>query len=266
MTHLIHPNRMASNVMLYRVSVCGVSDIGLVRQNNEDCWRALQDEQFFALADGMGGHQAGEIASREAMESLCLLFRKCFDPTHDLVHAERCLKYIIQEVNAAIYHMGREHSELRGMGTTLCCALIHPEGLIYAHVGDSRIYRFRRGKLEQLTRDHSLLRELMDLGQVSEQQAAEFTYKNIITRAIGTEASVEPSVGHTALEADDVIVMCTDGLSDLVSSREIEGILSRHPETDSAALLVKKAKEKGGYDNITVVVMKVREKDEAHLP
>jgi protein phosphatase len=146
------------------------------------------------------------------------------------------------------------------MGTTLCCLSFHPEGLIYAHVGDSRIYRLRQGQLEQLTQDHSLLRELIELGQLSEQQAEEFLYKNIITKAIGTELSVEPSVAQTNLEEGDVLLMCTDGLTDLVCRKEMQELLNRYPEEEAVQMLVGKAKENGGYDNITIILVKVKEK------
>lgn len=260
------PNNMAFQVMLNQVSVYSISDIGLIRQNNEDSWKLLEDAQFFVLADGMGGHQAGEVASKETVERLCVLFQERFDPSNtNLAHAEKCIKEIIQEVNTEIYQMSRENLELRGMGTTLCCILVHPEGLIYGHVGDSRIYRFRHGELEQLTQDHSLLRELIDLGQISEQQAGDFLYKNIITKAIGTEAYVEPTIAHSALEGGDMILMCTDGLSDLVSFEEIQDVMAKTSEGNIVQLLVKKAKQRGGYDNITVILVKVRDKYEENL-
>jgi PPM family protein phosphatase len=257
---------MAFQGMLYQVFVSCVSDIGLVRQNNEDSYKLLTDVHFFVLADGMGGHLAGEVASKEAVDGMCALFYERYHSSRtDLAQAERLFKEIIQEVNGAIYRMGRENAELRGMGTTLCCILIHPEGLIYGHVGDSRIYRLRKRKLEQLTQDHSLLRELIDLGQITEQQAEDFLYKNIITKAIGTEPCVEPDITHAALESGDMFLMCTDGLTDLVSFEEIQETMNENAEEEIASLLVEKSKQKGGYDNITVILIKVREKYETHL-
>lgn len=257
---------MACQVMLYKVSVYGISDIGLVRHNNEDSWRQLQDEQFFVLADGMGGHKAGEVASKETVNYLCTLFRQSFSSSLSISQAKQRLSEMIQQANLMVYQMGRENQGLKGMGTTLCCILFHSEGLIYGHVGDSRIYRFRQQQLEQLTQDHSLLRELIELGQLSEQQAGDFLYKNIITKAIGTEPCVEPAIKSTALETGDIILMCTDGLSDLVSYEEMQLILEQAPENEIAKQLVKRAKQKGGYDNITVVVVKVQDKYESHLP
>ncbi len=256
---------MAFQLMLYKVSVTGASDIGLIRQNNEDSWKLLPEEQFFVLADGMGGHLAGEVASKEAVNHLCALFKQYFDVSKNVVETQQLLFNLIQEVNLIIYRMGRKREELKGMGTTLCCVLLHPEGIIYAHVGDSRIYRFRNQQLEQLTQDHSLLRELIDLGQLSEQQAEEFLYKNIITKAIGTEPYVEPSLNFASLEIDDIILMCTDGLSDLVNNEQIQEILLSTPENEVVKRLIKKAKQKGGHDNITVVMIKVQGKYASHL-
>jgi serine/threonine protein phosphatase PrpC len=261
------PIIMAFQVMLYQVSVYCISDIGLIRQNNEDSWKLLKDEQFLVLADGMGGHQAGEVASKEAVERLCFLFQQRMNLSYKAIaQAERLIKELIQEVNIMIYRLGRENPNLRGMGTTLCCLFFHPEGLIYGHVGDSRIYRFSHGQLKQLTRDHSLLRELIELGQLSEQQAEDFLYKNIITKAIGTEPNVEPAIAHIAVEAGDIFLMCTDGLSDLVCFEEIQEVLQHSSSiAEAASLLVKKAKQKGGYDNITVILVKVKDKYESNL-
>lgn len=258
---------MAFQLMLYQFLVSCISDIGLIRQNNEDSWKMLKDEQFFVLADGMGGHQAGEVASKETVEQLCFLFQQRLNDSSykDITQAESLIKELIQEVNSMIYRLGRENPHLRGMGTTLCCLFFHPAGLIYGHVGDSRIYRFSHGKLEQLTQDHSLLRELIELGQLSEQQAEDFLYKNIITKAIGTEPNVGPVIAHTAIEVGDVFLMCTDGLSDLVSFEEIQEVLWQYSVEEAANLLVKKAKQKGGYDNITVILVKVQNKYESNL-
>ncbi len=250
--------------MQYKTSVYAISDIGLVRQNNEDFWQQLPEEQFFVLADGMGGHQAGEIASRETVQRLCFLFHMHFNArahaikAHDLPSTKELLVQMIQKVNKTIYQMGHdENQKLRGMGTTLCCVYFHQDGLIYAHVGDSRIYHFRKQKLTQITQDHSLLRELMDLGQINKQQEEQFAYKNIITKAIGSACCVDPSISSMTVEAGDMILMCTDGLSDLVKQDEIQQIMVDTPEQLIVQHLVAKAKERGGHDNITVVLIKV---------
>jgi len=254
---------MAHPLIHYKIAIYGTSDIGLVRQNNEDFWAQVPEEQFCALADGMGGHQAGEIAAKEAVSRLCQLFHEqVASSSKTMEETKRILYVLIQEVNSFIFRMGREREMWHGMGTTLCCLCFHPEGLIYGHVGDSRIYRFRRSQLMQLTHDHSLLREMLDLGQLNSQQASEFAYKNIITRAIGTEPYVEPSVQNASVEVEDLFMMCSDGLTDLLSHDEMEQILSCTPEVEMHKQLVKRAKLRGGYDNITVVLVKVQDKYE----
>lgn len=257
---------MAIQFMLYQLSINTASDVGLVRQNNEDYFKVMTDEQFFVLADGMGGHRAGEIASRKAVEELCRLFseeRLMFRESLDI--AEQLLAGIIKSVNSYIYQLGKGDREHKGMGTTLCVLFFHPEGLILGHVGDSRIYRMRRGKLDQLTKDHSLMRELIDLGQLNEGEAEVFLYKNIITRAVGTDMQVVPSVRHTSVEVGDYYLMCSDGLTDMVPLDEIEEVLKNHSEDKAVKLLVETAKKNGGYDNITLVLVKVQEAYESNL-
>jgi PPM family protein phosphatase len=260
------PYTMAPQLMQYELFVYCLSDIGLVRLNNEDAYKLMPEYRFFILADGMGGHQAGEVASKEAVEQLCLLFQRHIYPDSiSCAQAKEELTKLIQEVNRHVYRMGSQFLELRGMGTTLCCTFFHPTGLICGHVGDSRIYLFRNHQLSQLTRDHSLLQELIDLGQLNKQQAGEFLYKNIITKAIGTEIEVDPTVKQFDLEPEDMILLCTDGLTDMLKDEEIADILDHTPEEDIVKQLVGQAKQKGGYDNITVILVKVREKHETHL-
>lgn len=258
---------MVVNTMPYKVHSAGVSDIGLVRENNEDMWLKLTAQRFFVLADGMGGHQAGEVASREAATCLCATLSKKLnnkDENIDLALAKEMIIDSVQEVNRHIYQMSRKDQDLRGMGTTLCFLYFHPKGLVYGHVGDSRIYRLRQKKLVQLTKDHSLLRELLDQGQLNEKQAGGFVYKNIITKAIGTESKVEPSVRVVDLVDQDLYLMCSDGLSDLLTHEEIESILNKKSLLkDTVQELIETAKAHGGYDNITVVLAKVQELHES---
>lgn len=239
--------------------VCGISDVGLVRQNNEDVWAELPDLGFYILADGMGGHQAGEIASREAVEFLSKLLQKGFrGKKKDLTLAMEHIRQAIIEVNAHVYGLSRQQPELKGMGTTLCLLYVHDDGVIIAHIGDSRIYRFREGKLQQLTKDHSLLRELVDLGQIEESQMRDFHYKNIITRAIGTEPMVQPAIEKTELKALDTYILCSDGLSDLLSLEEIEkAMVDSKTLSDAAITLVSLSKMKGGHDNVTLLLVEL---------
>ncbi|MCE5317244.1 MAG: Stp1/IreP family PP2C-type Ser/Thr phosphatase [Parachlamydia sp.] len=254
-----------------KVLATGLSDIGLVRENNEDVWAEVPQKRFYILADGMGGHLAGEVAAREAVDELIALINDDLGSQMEQVgleEARHLLAAAIGEVNIHVYRMGRKDPALRGMGTTLCCLYFHPQGVIYAHVGDSRIYRMHENQLTQVSKDHSLLRELVDLGELTERQAEEHAYKNIITKAIGTEPSVDPAVQSCDTVDGDLYMMCTDGLSDLLSRKEMEEILLAASSLKKAANeLVAVAKEKGGYDNITVVIAKVNEKPrKKHLP
>lgn len=244
--------------MHHSLLVHSISDVGLVRHNNEDALAALEESRFFVLADGMGGHLAGEVASQKTVSHLCQLFTENkVNLEGGLQDAADCMTAMIRQTNLWVYQLSRSSPAYRGMGTTLCCLYFHPDGVIVAHVGDSRIYLCREGVLEQITNDHSLLSELIDLGQLSEQQADEFHYKNIITRAIGTEADVKPAVKCMEMKTGDLFLMCSDGLSDLVSKQEMQSILTRSAEEDSAKKLVAAAKQRGGYDNISLVLIHV---------
>lgn len=247
--------------MRYKIISTGLSDKGLVRENNEDFWAQLPQIHFYALADGMGGHQAGEVASHEAIRVLCSHIKTTLAGKKGVVaqDIQLALRHAIEEANSAVYEKGFSNEKFAGMGTTLCCIQFMSQKAIYAHVGDSRIYRFRKGKLQLLTSDHSLLKELMDLGQLGQYQIAEFLYKNILTRAVGTEPAVEPSIAECDIQEDDVFMMCTDGLSDLLFLEEIEAIIQKTPAIqDAIQNLIAAAKEKGGYDNITAVMMKIQ--------
>lgn len=244
---------------MYSTKVCGISDVGLVRQNNEDVFAELPDLGFYILADGMGGHKAGEVASREAVETLSKYLQKGFrGKKKDLESSIDTIRQAIVTVNSHVYSLSRKDPDLKGMGTTLCLLHVHEEGVIYAHIGDSRIYRFRKGNLQLLTKDHSLLRELVDLGQIQESQVKDFHYKNIITRAIGTEPYVEPSIEKGEFMASDIYVLCSDGLSDLLSLEEIQQELVEAKElSDAATSLVSLSKMKGGHDNVTLLLVEL---------
>lgn len=245
--------------MPYQFKVCGLSDTGLVRPNNEDYWAQMPERNLYVLADGMGGHRAGEIASREAVTILCQLIKqneRIFLKGSKVRDIEVFLKESFQQVNSRIFSLGSQQEHWKGMGTTLCCLHMHQQGIIYCYVGDSRIYRLRDGCLDQLTRDHSLLQELIELGQVKEDHASGFLYRNILTKAVGTEPLVSPSTGSLDIMPHDLYLMCTDGLTDLLSKKDIESILNSTGNLQEAAnKLVKQAKENGGYDNITVILV-----------
>ncbi len=255
---------MVIQIMPYKGSAYGHSDIGLVRQNNEDFWQGLAELHFFALADGMGGHRAGEVASKEAVTSLCDIIQNSLSTqkehlTMEEMHGVMQLAY--EEVNKVVYRKSRSNYEYRGMGTTLCSLYFHEQGLISCHVGDSRIYRQRNGMLEQLTKDDSLVREMIDSGRLSIDEVVKgAAYKSIITKAIGTEPNVEPSVHTYDLVEEDIFLMCSDGLSDMLTSSEIEEIINAKADVKKCVKeLISTAKERGGFDNVTVVLIKVHD-------
>ncbi len=232
----------------------GLSDIGLTRPNNEDVWVAIPEIGFYALADGMGGHQAGEIAAKEALESLCLSAQEI--KSTDCVELIIELRHAIEKANQWVYRLGRESDALNGMGTTLCCMLWTQEIVVYAHVGDSRIYRLRDQKLELLTRDHSLLAKWLSTGKLAEECETPFPYKNVITRAIGTAVRANPEIAVSSHNRGDLYFLCTDGLSDVLTLEEMEKILTRSSDLEMAAKrLIQKAKIKGSSDNMTILMI-----------
>jgi len=254
---------MVTRSLNYTISAYGCSDIGRFRDNNEDFWAVDVDANVYVLADGMGGHKAGEVAAKEAVETFSNLIKKFLgkdDKVRDLKQTRIFIQEIIKEVNSSINRKARKDCELKGMGTTLCCVYFHEEGCVLGHVGDSRIYLLRENKLNQLTEDHSLVAELVELGELNERQAREYAYRNIITKAIGTEPIIEPTVSDCDFAVGDWVMMCSDGLSDLLSHADIERILvESSSKEDAVKTLIDGANKLGGPDNITVVLMQVQE-------
>lgn len=241
------------------IDAYSLSDQGLVRPNNEDAYIELPECNFFMLADGMGGHNAGEVASKEAVSTLSTVIKKRLKRSFEVELTQTVIHDAIQEVNLLVHAKGHSRPEYHGMGTTLCCAHFHPEGLVIGHVGDSRIYLMRSGRLVQLTRDHSLVMDLVDRGRMSEREAIDCQQKNIITKAIGTEPVVDPTVEVHEYQAGDQLLMCTDGLSDLVAFEEIQEMMaSALSLKESVQKLIQLANQRGGHDNITVIQVQVK--------
>ncbi len=253
-------NRCAFSLTAY-----GMSDVGLVRKNNEDIFLNMEKYAFFALADGMGGHNAGEIAAKEAVRFVSASIEELFVSSErewnvfDLYSfSELCIK----NANSWVHHLGTKKKNYQGMGTTLCTLLFHERSLIYGHVGDSRVYRLRDDILEQLTLDHSLTNEMIAQGQVSKEESEKLPYKNVLTRAIGTQNEVEAEIHIAPVIANDIYLVCSDGLTDQVSDQEIAEILYDAKDIKSATTqLVERAKEEGGHDNVTVMTIKADEKE-----
>ena len=237
------------------LSFFGISDIGLNRPTNPDFWSALPDIGFFALADGMGGRKGGEIAAREAIESLGESVRQ-LAAKDDLFEREEGLSQelllAIERANLWVYQMGCDIKPLAGMGTTLACLLWTRRRVYCAHVGDSRIYRFRQKKLELLTRDHSLFARWI----AKKNMEGPSPPKNIITRAIGTKGRANPELTSFTPLPGDLFLLCSDGLSDFVPRPELESILTFTPNLGNAArTMIERAKNKGSSDNITALII-----------
>jgi len=227
----------------------GLSDVGRQREANEDSY--VLADPVFVVADGMGGARAGEVASSTAAE--------VFQETHDDgATPEEWLTRLTREANRRIYDLSRRDSTRRGMGTTLTAAVLTEGGLSVGHVGDSRAYRLRGGELTQLTHDHSLVAELQRSGQLTAEAAENHPQKSIITRALGPEPDVEVDAHTHAARDGDVYLLCSDGLTGMISDHEAEAILRGSPTLREAAeALVRAANQSGGKDNITVVLLRV---------
>ncbi len=229
-----------------------VSDIGLHRTTNEDSF--VEAPPLYAVADGMGGAQAGEVASRLALEALV-----------DDLAAGAPLRDAALAANAAVYAQARSDRAHSGMGTTLTAVSLRDDDrLEFAHVGDSRMYRMRGETLEQITDDHSLVGEMVREGHLTREAALTHPQRSILSRALGTEPRVEIDVGEVDLQAGDAVLLCSDGLYSMVSEATIAAVLHAVDDPVRAARqLVREAKNEGGYDNITVIVVRIDELVEA---
>lgn len=249
----------------FNLSCFGMSDIGLVRSNNEDVFLNQKELGFFAIADGMGGHNAGEIAAQEAVRFVSASVEELFvssERNWTIFDLTSFNKLCIENANSWVHHLGKKKKDYKGMGTTICTLLFHERSLIYGHVGDSRIYRFRKGLLEQLTLDHSLRNEMIAQGQFKKENSQHFPYKNVLTRAIGTQTDVEAEIHIAPVSTNDIYLMCSDGLTDQVSDMQITEILKNTKDIKSAtAALIEQAKQHGGHDNVTVVLVKADERE-----
>ena len=236
---------------------------GMVRSHNEDSIVADAEIGLAVLADGMGGYNAGEVASGIAVELIRVEMRKSLEGKNpgDLngLHAEKLIKDHAKQANAAIFHAAQSQPQYAGMGTTLVVAFWHDNQLSVGHVGDSRLYRMRASVLEQITRDHSLLQEQIDSGMITKQQARQSQNKNLVTRAFGIDAEVETEVHTYPVLPGDIFLLCSDGLNDMVTDEDIQSTLASLQANLplAAQQLVKQACDNGGRDNVSVILVRV---------
>ncbi|MCH9812268.1 protein phosphatase 2C domain-containing protein [bacterium] len=240
---------------VFHIESFATSDVGLVRGNNEDVVKVLDKLHFYALADGMGGHNAGEVAAEKACEYMCHLVESL--PLESLTEKDIAILgekivSIMEKTNLWVHHLSRQSPHLTGMGTTLCSLLFFGNFMISSHVGDSRIYRLRKGVLKQITKDH------LTYKMVGGDGAQTIQRKHALTQAIGTSVKVKPSLLTSEAMEGDLFLMCSDGLSDLVKDEEMEKILKSHISLEAASkFLITLAKSRGGHDNITLLLTKL---------
>ncbi|MCA9664469.1 MAG: Stp1/IreP family PP2C-type Ser/Thr phosphatase [Myxococcales bacterium] len=250
-----------------RIRYAAKTDVGMKRTHNEDYFSLMEDEQLFIVADGMGGHSSGEVASRMAAETLSEFYQRTKDEEATWPYKmDRSLSYIenrlvcgIKLANYKIYEAASKDIRYKGMGTTIVTTLIHGDKVYVAHVGDSRMYRLRNGSLEQVTRDHSLLEDYRDAKpDMTEEEERNFPHKNVITRALGMRDSVQVDIKTEDVQEGDLYLLCSDGLSGMVTDDEMEEILKKNEDLERVvAELVDGANRAGGTDNITTLVLQL---------
>ncbi len=252
-----------------KIDFAEITDTGRVREHNEDAIGSVPEIGLMVLADGMGGYNAGEVASGIAVQIVTELAalganreaRDDIDPHSGLMRQSIVLRDAVYRANKIIFQTAQSQTHCEGMGTTIVACMYYDNKVSIAHVGDSRAYRLRGGALEQITADHSLLQELVDRGFYSEEEAQRSTNRNYVTRALGVEPTVEVEVHEHDVLPEDVYLLCSDGLPDMVEDEDIHLTIS----TFNASLdvvgqqLVDLANDHGGRDNISVMLAQVKE-------
>jgi protein phosphatase len=236
-----------------RIAAGVATDIGRVREANEDAY--LAEHPLYAVADGMGGHRGGEVASQLALETL------------EGAPGSAPLGDRVRDANRAVFERSGADRSVSGMGTTLTAALFTPDGLDLAHVGDSRAYLLRAGDLRRLTEDHTLVNRMVRAGEITPDEAEVHPHRNVLLRSLGTEPDVDVDEQHVALLDGDRVLVCSDGLTGMIAEDQLRAIAEATPDPQEAAdRLVTAANRAGGVDNITVLVIDVRRDDDEELP
>ena len=258
-----------------RIASGGATDVGRVRSNNEDCFRLVEPLNLYVLSDGMGGEAHGEIASALAVETVV---KHCMDadinpaaplygnPAPGLTQQTKRLVSSVHLANRNIFKSAEAHPEQSGMGATLTAMWINGNALSIAHVGDSRAYLLRNGMLQQLTSDHSLVAEQVRRGIISANEAEQSDMQSVLLRALGTQESVEVDSEEQALFPRDLLLLCSDGLTRMVTEPEIAGTLQAETDPQKASeRLIAIANENGGADNISVIVVRLESEPKSWL-
>ena len=276
--------RAGASKSKHSVRAHGTTDVGLVREGNEDALLIHQKAGLYVVADGMGGHNCGEVASQFAIEALMAFYdsndilKKVKEAHRNAVknlpkdkrevshHALR-LRKAVESANISVFRLSQQHEALRDMGTTVVAVAFSGARMYVANVGDSRVYRMRRNKLQQLTEDHSLVNEYIKMNMLRPEDVDSFPYKNVIVRAVGLHEKVGVDVTWCTVKPGDRVLLCSDGLTDLVRDPEIRDVLKAADEPNQACLkLTDLAKARGGHDNITTVILDIVEGAEPGEP
>lgn len=236
----------------------GRCDLGKVREQNEDSIYISEnpntDFEYYIVADGMGGHNGGEVASSEAVK----YFNEYLETNMPLRNPEDILDVFVEALaycNKKVFDMAESDISLKGMGTTFIAAAIYENKLYCVHIGDSRLYIYDKGILKQLSKDHSFVMEMVRMGKITLDEARNHPKRNMITKAVGIEETMPADTIVCSLEADSIILLCSDGLSTMVTDNDIEKILKKKSDLAAKAdMLVKLANKNGGYDNISVIL------------
>ncbi len=246
----------------------GATDVGLKREKNEDYFLLLDEAELYILADGMGGHASGQVASRLTTDHIVeFITETCRQddiqwryPVHEgASFEEAAISNAIQYANEQTYFKSKSDSRLEGMGTTVCVILGTERHMVIGHVGDSRVYRYRDGALVQLTRDHSLLNHYLDIGALAPEESKEFQSNNVIVRAIGLNEYVDPEIRVVEKRHGDLFLVCSDGLSDLVDDWIVQNTIESALDdlNEIGRKLIRLANQAGGKDNITILLLRV---------
>lgn len=241
------------------MKLVGGTHVGMVRAKNEDTYRCgkLSDGTSWALVcDGMGGVHGGQLASSIAADMVSEKIKKCYNPSMPVSSLENLLLSAITTANVIVYDRGDVDVSLKGMGTTIVVAIVKDNEACIAHVGDSRIYFTDGSKIEQITRDHSLVQEMYENGKITFEEMETHPQKNIITRAMGVGEEVEIDFDYVCVNENEALILCSDGLSGLVSNEKLLQIYKNNNFEELAEKYIEEANNAGGRDNITVVVMK----------
>ena len=239
----------------------GLTDRGKQRENNEDyiyVSNVIDDLKLFIVADGMGGANAGEVASKDALESVEGYIKSEFPKIqHEKENIEELIRKSIVRANKYVFEKSKTMPEYKGMGTTIVVVLIYKGKVYIGHVGDSRVYRFRKHVIRQLTKDHSYVQELVKEGTITREEAKNHPQKNILLKVIGCEKNVDPDVISKGFIKDDIILICTDGLTNMLDEKDIYETIMKHKTylKDACKALIDNANLLGGYDNISVVLI-----------